>query len=83
MVNDIRYRKAILLVTYYDRSELLYLPDEKRYVWMRLNDDCTKMFETRISADTHGQAITVVRLRILKEYENSLFPKNRNIAGRK
>jgi hypothetical protein len=72
MDNDTRYRKALLLVTYYDRSELLYLTDEKRYVWMRPNDDCTKMFETRIAASKHREAIVVVRRRIHKEYEKSL-----------
>ena len=69
MENGTRYRKVLLLVTYYDSSELLYLLDEKRYVWMRPNEDRSKMFEIKISASKHQEAIIVVRRRIFKEYE--------------
>ena len=58
------YRKATLLVTYYDSSELLYLPDEKRYVWMRPNGDRTKMHEVRINASCHQEAVLITRARI-------------------
>lgn len=69
MVTTAEYRKTILLVTYYDRSELLYLPEEKRYVWMRPNYDRTKMFETRINANNHHVAIMAIRAKSYKEVE--------------
>lgn len=69
MVTTAEYRKTILLVTYYDRSELLYLPEEKRYVWMRPNYDRSKMFETRINANNHQVAIMAIRAKSYKEVE--------------
>jgi hypothetical protein len=72
MPNTVNYRKAALLVSYLDHSELLYLSDEKRYVWMRPNADRTAMHETRIDVNSHGAAILVTRAKVRKVSESSL-----------
>lgn len=68
MINGTDYRKATLLVTYYDGSELLFLPDEKCYVWMQPNNDRTKMHEIRINGSCHQEAVIITRVRINKAY---------------
>jgi hypothetical protein len=65
------YRRTRLVKVYPDNSELLYLPDDKSYVWVRPETETTKsrrFSEVTILADSDLLAMAEISKAVQAEY---------------